>query len=172
MAPDQRALTLEEIQDYLRLFENINHKTNYGCGFEFVRLKKLESVEATLQKYFGGSVGIAPDSLVLERVADAKSTLQTALVPWLFNFVLEGNQDALPEEYRELIDVDQDVRYWNRFMPPGTVSGLAESMLRVAQPNATYKVKFQPIKWYECDWEDFALESDAHVFLLHLGFSD
>jgi hypothetical protein len=172
MAPNQHALSLEEIQNYLRLFENINHKTNYSCLFEFVGLEKPESVEATLQKYYEEMADIAPDSLALDRVADAKAALQTALVPWLFNFLIKGDQYVLPEEYRELIDVDEDVRYWNRFMPPGTVLGLVESMLRVAQPTATYKVNIQPMRLYELVWEDFALEGEDQVFLLHLGFCD
>ena len=162
----QNYILLGKVQGFLEAFALFNSKTNHGCFFEFDVTNKLQSVEQTIHEYYGGFVGIEPNTLKLTTVADVKEELQSLLSRWLFNFLPENDLNYY------LVDARQSFALSDEERRKQSVKELVELIFQVSQPLSIYKVEFNPVKWYDAYWEDFALENQDHIFILHLGLSD
>jgi hypothetical protein len=117
-------------------------------SFDFEYLQKLETVQATLEAYTHKWA----ETVTLVPLASWKETLQKALETWLFGNLL------LPE--------------FSKPYKHSVIEHIIDKIEHLVRPTAVWRVDIKPKGFYELEWEDFSLENEKAVFLLHLGFSD
>jgi hypothetical protein len=141
-----------EIRGMLSAFASLSFKNSPDIHytFDFQWLEKQKTAQATLEAYYANFA----EKLSLSSLTAWRKTIQPTLETWLFDSLI------LPT-FSE--------KYWFQI-----VQELVDKVEQLVQPTAAWQVDVQ-IKeksFYELLWEDFALENEQAVFLLHLGFSD
>lgn len=149
-------IKIGKIQGFLKALSLFNTTPDHNYVFEIDILDKAESVEQTLHKHLTEISGVLPNSLKLTLLAKVETELQESLSRWIYH----------------LADTKQHFTLWNQEWRRKEIAELVKVILDVARPKSAYKVEFHPAKWYECSWEDFALEGQDQVFFLHFGVSD
>jgi hypothetical protein len=154
-ANDRAILALGELRGLLTAFEWANGKTNHSYTFTVEDLPHAADVRAALVLHFGEHMA----DVMVSELPDWPVVVREALRRWLFQYVdllKPGAVCALADrEYQE-----------------ETVSGVLDRLVRGLQPRAVWQVQGNPRAFYECAWEDFAIEGASARYLLHLGVSD
>jgi hypothetical protein len=149
---DNFSVAYGEIRGMLYAFASLSFKDGpyIHYTFDFQCLEKQGTAQATLEAYYADSA----EMLTLSPLPKWRDTIQPTLEIWLFDNLL------LPTFSK---------KYWFPI-----VKDLVDKIEQLVQPTAAWQINIQ-IKegsFYELLWEDFALENEQAVFLLHLGSSD
>jgi len=155
---NKSALLYGKIIGILESYANFVSETNAAHTFLFEVVAKPDSLEEALKTYYENwEQEDAP--YLLEEIANPKEALHEKLESWLFPY---PNDPSRRRNY--MFDLPEDRHSY--------LVEIVEFMFQVAKPARVWKVDLRPIGWYECAWDDFVLESDKLIFVLHLGVSD
>lgn len=139
-----------EIRGMLSAFADLSFQgsPDIQFSFDFEYLQKLETAQATLEAYTHEWA----ETVNLVTLASWRETMLKTLETWLFGSL------PLPE--------------FTKPYKHSIIEQLVDKIEQLVQPTAVWRVDVKPKGFYEIEWEDFALENEQAVFLLHLGFSD
>jgi hypothetical protein len=159
-------LVIARINAFLAAFGLLNDSTNHSCTYLLTLIPRSGNVEQSLLAHFQGIKGYIGDGnvcaeggwrLSLEAVDDWRERLRHLLSEWTFG-----------EHFPELLDgqlfVKRNTTEWL----------LSEFDVLCGQSSAVgwiLTVESERV-FYDLIYEDFVLESNGHLYLLHLGFTD
>jgi hypothetical protein len=119
-------------------------------------------LQSALECFFAGQAS----SVRLSAVNDWREELRTALSGWLCAYL---NDD---EGIGRLTDTPRRFGLSLPDEPPRLAERVIEKIVALLRPAAVWRVEITQTGFYELFWDDFALEADDRVLLLHLGVSD
>ena len=173
---DKFSYEIGRIAGILECFSYVNNKTNHGFSFEIKVLDAKKTIEDSSTAYLRN---MYPDSEInFESVSDWKSVLKSCFEKWLFCYQPhrddEGNmiEGGCGSYFSYLKDIDNSFSMSDSgFREEFIIEILAsiESTLNVIR---AVQVHLNTKEWYECDWNDLALEGKNGNLFLHLGVSD
>ena len=153
--PDNMAELNQLLQSQAFANDGVNHVSDYTI----CELPSGDSLEDALGVYFSSMyTSISPPQpaeawhIKTTLIENPVPTIRRALQGWFYQLefsptVAPSDQAAEVDRCMELLDL-------------------------VLTDAAVYEVQVTPPMWYECVWQDFAVDGGQQRWMLHVGFSD
>lgn len=172
---DKMIYAISRLNGILEAFSYVNGKTNHCYSFEITILEKNNSIEATVEKYI---TKIYPDALIsFEPLDNLQSELTQVLENWLFSYQPQSDNHGnilhgCGSPFAYLKDIDESFSMSDNDFRKDFIKNFIQSLNDATRINNAFKVQIDTDEWYECAWDDFALEGENAILFLHLGVSD
>jgi hypothetical protein len=143
-----------ELHGILATFEWANGRNDLAYTFTFEELPPENDIQSSLARHFGNSM----TDVRLVEIEDWSATLGNAFRNWLFQYMdllKSSSFSALTDHSHHEKMIDKVLR-----------------LVGELHPIAVWQVQVNLQGFYECAWDDFAIEIPEKRFLLHLGVSD
>ena len=153
-------MLLKECNVFFEAFALANDGTNHGSSYTIESLPAAASLEKSLAIHFSSLSTSASPSLPAENWQIVVQSLQGSCDQVLTSYFRRWffNQEFSPK----LDDWVQD----------NIIKAIMCRMELLVGIGHTSKITLCPPMWYECVWEDVAIENGANRWLLQFGFSD
>jgi hypothetical protein len=145
---------------FLEALARLNDGCNHGTEYTFEALPEATSLDDSLESYFSSmsTSRVPPQSAAAWNIQTESlhgawtAELEVALRRWFF-----------AQEFSPMVDPD---------VASGVVACFLSHLRETVGDAKAYRVRVSPPMWYECVWEDYALDARGGRWLLHFGFSD
>ena len=173
---DKFSYEIGRFSGILEGFSYVNNKTNHGFSFEIKILDSENSIESSAERYLKNMYSDAEISF--DSLKSWESMLTSYIEKWLFCYQphndLKNNEinGGCGSYFSFLKDTDESFSLFNASFRKDFISDLCsiiESNLKIIRG---VEVKLKTENWYECDWNDIALEGENGNIFIHLGVSD
>lgn len=150
---------IQQLNQILESHGAANEGTNHVSDYAVVKLPDTDSIAESLDVYFSGiHTSVSPPQpaknwhIKTSLINEPETTLRSALSHWLYN--LEYSPKT-PGNARE-----------------GEIAQIFNLIAKLARELVLYEILVTPPLWYDCVWQDFAIDGTEGRWLLHFGFSD
>jgi hypothetical protein len=153
-------MSLDACCGFLDALALLNTGVNHSPDYSLVRLPPTATVRESVEAYFAQlSTSITPPQPASEW------HIQLTSVPgdWTENVADASRRWFFGQPFSPRVNADA---------ADDVVAGFVKLVKAVVGTARAHSLSVTPPMWYECSWEDIALESTHGFWLLHFGFSD
>ena len=161
---------LGRISGILEGFSYVNNKTNHGFTFEIYELDQAKSIEES-SAYFLKSM--YPESEIsFKPIVAWEALLSSYFERWLFSYLPQKNKKGDIVNAPILKDINNNFNMSDSYFRKDIITELCKSLKSNLSVTRAVEVRLKTKGWYECDWNDIALEGENGNIFIHLGVSD
>lgn len=162
LSPAEFSHEIGRLAGQLQAFAYLNNKTNHGYSFELWELSNNKSMEMAIIE-----LPIGVKNVTLTTLDSWEEFLAQCLEKWLFSFQHKGTRDD-----NTLQDAKNYFSLSHSSFKEDFILDLLVSIDELIDPIQGSYVNIKVDGWYECAWDDIAIEGKKGNIFIHLGVSD